>query len=52
MPSVQANLTQKTKQKIKTPKYNRVAQLLTRTKRRGHISPVLAALHWLPELHL
>src|SRR4029434_4707631 len=28
---------------FKTP-----ARLLTRTKRREHISPVLAALHWLP----
>ena len=27
---------------------NSAARLLTRTKRREHISPVLAALHWLP----
>src|SRR4029434_3271934 len=27
---------------------NSAAWLLTRTKRREHISPVLAALHWLP----
>lgn len=27
---------------------NSAARLLTRTKRREHISPVLAALHWIP----
>src|SRR4029434_10878882 len=27
---------------------NSAARLLTRTKRREHISPVVAALHWLP----
>ena len=27
---------------------NSAARLLTRTRRREHISPVLAALHWLP----
>src|SRR4029434_4027098 len=27
---------------------NSAARLLTRTKRREHINPVLAALHWLP----
>lgn len=27
-----------------------IAQLLTRTKRREHTGPLLAALHWLPEI--
>ena len=30
---------------------NNAARLLTRTKKREHISPVLAALHWLPIKH-